>query len=42
MNYIYILIVTLFTVALIVQMLAFAASSKKKMVEVEKSRNKQA
>lgn len=41
MNYIYILIGTLFTVALIVQLLAFAASSKKTLVEAEKSRKKE-
>lgn len=42
MNYIFILIGTLFTVALVVQMLAFAASTKKTMVKVEKSPRKQA
>lgn len=39
MNYFFILIGTLFTVALVVQMLAFAASTKK--AKVEKSHRNQ-
>jgi len=42
MNYFYILIGSIFTVALVAQMLAYAASTKKNKVEVRKSRKNQA
>ena len=42
MNYIYILIGTLFTVALVAQMVAYAASTKKSKVKVGKSHINQA
>lgn len=41
MNYFFILIGTLFTVALVVQMLAYAASTKKAKASIKKSHKSQ-